>query len=272
MTTFELEGQKIKFRSDAILDIAKELKKDETTFFTIDKDYKKRTLERTTWASVLSSFHVVKEYVGNFTPYLLGSHEIILKNNPFNKNTYGKWVVDKNDNSKKIEIGFPTFTARTIYKPEYVKVCGDLVSSMSDRQNDYSEVLGLMYQYLYFYRTCYDKRKAKEMFEDLNLKGIIYDINGFLHANYLLDQANISNMEYQTEVDKIRKKLISLETSLQLIDKINDGKISPVKMIREIEQQPAYPKRAELFIVQNTVKLDEGNELKKAVRMRKNRF
>lgn len=271
MTTFGLEGQQIKFRSDAILDLARELKQDEKTFLMINKDYKKRTLERTTWASVLSSFNVVNEYVGDFAPYLLGSYEIILKNSPFNKNIYGKWVVDKNDTSKKIEVGFPTFTARTIYKPEYVKVCGNLVS-FSNRHGDYDDLLGLLYQYLYFYRTCYDKKKAKEIFEDLNLNEVIYDINDFLHASYLFEQDNISNSDYIAYVDKIRTRLISLETSLQLIDKINNGKINPVKMVREIEQLSAYPKRAELFIVQNTVKLDEGNELKKVVKMRKNRF
>ncbi len=260
--------QEVKEKGDAIYKIAKELKEDENTLLTFDKDYSKRTVERTTWPTVFSSFNVIKEYVGDITPYLLGSHDVVLKRNPFSQKIYGKWV----DNSKKIEVSFPTLTARAIYKPEFVKVCGNLISTSSNNQSDYSDVLGLIYQYLYFYRFSFDKRSAKDIFEDLNFKGKIDDINEFLKARSLFEQSKISIEEYHKAVNKIRRVLISLETSLQLIDKINDNKIKPVEVVREVEQDSFYPKRTESYILQNTAKLEEGNELKKVIRTRKNRF
>ncbi len=275
MTMFGCNSSKIeelKFKSDTILELAKKLKKEEKTFLTINKEYKKSTLEKTTWPSVFASFNVINEYTGDFAPYHLGSHEIILRNNSFNKKAYGRWVIGDNGTSKKIEVGFPTFTARTIYKPEFVKVCGNLISSITDSKNDFSEVLGLMYQYVYLYRICYDKGKAKKYFEDLNLNDLIYDINDFLHANFLFSQSNLSFEDYQKHVDNIRRRLISLEASLQLIDRVSEGKIKPFNMVREIEQQPYYPQRTKSFIVQNTLKLEEGKEVKKAIRMRKNTF
>lgn len=262
--------QEVKEKGDAILKIAKELKEDENTLLALNKDYRKRTIDRTTWPTVFSSFNVIKEYVGGNAPYILGSHDIVLKRNPFNKTIYGKWV--DNNNSKKIEVGFPSFSARAIYKPEFVKVCGNLISTKSNNQSDYSDVLGLIYQYLYFYRSCFDKGNAKEIFLDINFKGKIDDINEFLKVRNLFEQRKISIEEYHKAVNKIRNSLISLETSLQLIDKINDDKINPVEVVREVEQEPFYPKRTESYILQNTTKLEEGNELKKVVRARKNRF
>lgn len=259
----------IKEKGDAIFKVAKDLKEEENTLKTFDQDYSKRTIERTTWPTVFSSFNVIKEYVGGIAPYILGSHDIVLKKNPFNQKIYGKWV-SSSDSNKKIEVGFPTFSARAIYKPEFVKVCGNLISNNSS--SDYSDVLGLIYQYLYFYRTSFDKKKAKDVFIDINFKGKLDDINEFLKAKQLFLQGKISIEEYEKAVKKIRKTLISLETSLQLIDRINDNRIDPVEVVREVEQEPFYPKRTEVYITQNTSKLEEGNELKKVIRARKNSF
>lgn len=211
--------------------MSEEILRNEKLFKQFDRDLKARQKEKTTWESIPDAHKVIVQYMGDKAKEKLQNANIKLDRNVLLRNV-SYYVL-----RSKSQMLFPTYSAREEYKPEFVKLCGCTVSDDQGYGNEYNELLGLMYQYLYLMETDKDARKT---FEDLNLAGKLREARNFLKDKELFGEDKNADGYYCSSLFSAVQSYSSFDAALQLIDRMGEDKEGVLKFIKEMGEDPSH--------------------------------
>lgn len=211
--------------------MSEEIERNKDLFKQFDRDLAKRRKEKTTWESIYKASDVIDKYMGDKAKDTLKNANIQFDRNVLLRNI-SYYVL-----RSKSEMLFPTYSAREEYKPEVAKLCGCTVSGDQGYGNEYNDLLGLMYQYLYLLETDKDARKT---FEDLNMAGKLRKACKLFAAKekYNGKEDHISVYDYCRKLFSIVQSYSSFDAALQLIDKMSLDKEGVLQFIKEMGENP----------------------------------
>ena len=211
--------------------MSEEILRNKELFEKLDQDLAKRRKEKTTWDSIDKVRDAIEEYMGFNAKDILQNTKIEFDKIFFLRNVF--YSVSR-DNSF---IVFPSLSAREEYKLEVIKLYGCVISGDQYFSNQYNELLGLMYQYLYLMETDKDARKT---FEDLNMAGKLRKACKLFAAKekYNGKEDHISVYDYCRKLFSIVQSYSSFDAALQLIDKMSLDKEGVLQFIKEMGENP----------------------------------
>ncbi len=239
--------------------MSEEILRNEKLFKQFDRDLASRRKQKTTWESI-KDCDVIVQYMGNNAKEKLQNANFQFDRNVFLRNI-SYYVLPS-----KSEILFPTYSAREEYKPEVMKLYGCTVSGDLGYGNEYNELLGLMYQYLYLMETDKDARKT---FEDLNMAGKLKQARNFLKDKKLFGQDNYADGYYCDSLFTAVQSYSSFDAALQLIDRMSEDKEGVLEFIREMGENPEY---IEEMVKDNGINTYNYYNLRKTIEKRKNKI
>lgn len=204
--------------------------KSETLSF-LKRKYLQMRKSKTSWKSLFTASSVIDPFIGESAISTLEDTDIMVKRNVFCHNT--DYFVSPTRNI----ILFPTYSAREIYKAEFVNFLGNVVSKNQGMSNEYNELLGLLYEYLYLKET---DPLAKDTFETINLHSKLKDANLILKMKKLYeeDDNKYDDMDYFRAIILGLHSFSSFEASLQLISKMDTDRNDVIELIKTMGNEP----------------------------------
>lgn len=237
--------------------MSEEILRNKELFKQFDRDLAKRRKEKTIWESIYKASDVIDKYMGDKAKDTLKNANIQFDRNVLLRNI-SYYVL-----RSKSEMLFPTYNAREEYKPEVAKLCGCTVSGDQGYGNEYNELLGLMYQYLYLLETDKDARKT---FEDLNMAGKLKQARDFLKDKELFGEKKDSEGYYCSSLFTAVQSYSSFDAALQLIDRMALDKEGVLQFIKEMGENPQY---IEEMVKDNGINTYNYYNLRKTIDRRK---
>ncbi len=182
---------------------------------------------RVSWKKVFELLDLNFEFMGPKAKEKLKNIRLIVKKNPFNQCTFTGFSDDR------IEVTYPTFLAKDVYRAELLRIMGDSLSLTRDKNPLNGGLLGFLYQYLFFKENY---QNFKEIFEDNNIKEIL--IAAKRHLIFLDDY--YSNREFYPD-DEFRyilylnvREFSSFDSALGYIENMSPEELKKfVKMLGE---------------------------------------
>ncbi len=238
--------------------MSEEIGRNKMIFKEIDSELKERRKEKTSWDSIANSHDVIVKYIGENAKNILQSTNIEYSRN-----------ILLNDVSYAIlplrsRMLFPTYGACEEYKAEVMKLYGCTVSSNQGYGNEYNELLGLMYQYLYLMETDKDARKT---FEDINMAGKLKIAKKFLKDKKVLSSLpQFYDVVYCDSIFRTLQSYSSFDAALQLIDRMEEDKEGVLSFVREMGESP---KDIEAMVKDNGINTYHYYNFRKVLEKRK---
>lgn len=240
--------------------MSKEIVKNEVLFKQIDQKLQERRKEKTSWDSIFKSHNVIVKYIGENAKKVLQETSFIYNRNAFLSDVSYSILPSKS------QMLFPTYSAREEYKSEVMKLFGCTVSMDQGYGNEYNELLGLMYQYLYLAETDKDARKT---FEDINLAGKLKLAKKFLKdKNILSDFPPYFDVLYCDSIFRTLQSYSSFDAALQLIDRIDTDKEGVLNFIKQMGENPRH---IEEMVKDNGINTYHYYSFRKVLEKRKNK-
>lgn len=179
------------------------------------------------WKKVFELLDLNFDFMTEKSRNVLKNRRLIVKNNPFRQSTICGYGDDR------IEVVYPTFLARDVYRAELVRILGDSISLTTEEDFLNGGLLGFLYQYLFFKDNYQD---SKELFLDNSIKEML--ITAKRHLFFLNDY--YSNRELYS-ADDFRENLCmnvrdfsSFDAALWYIENMKPEELKEfVKMLGE---------------------------------------
>lgn len=211
--------------------LANEISSKSEELSLLKRKYLKIRKDKTSWKSLFTDSSVIDPFIGEKAISTLENTDIEVKRNVFCHDT--DYFVSPTRNI----ILFPTYRAREVYKAEFVNFLGNVVSKNQGMSNEYNELLGLLYEYLYLKET---DTFAKDTFEAINLPSKLKDANILLKVKplYEEDDNRYDDMDYFRALILGLHSFSSLEASLQLISKMDTDKDDVIELIKAMGNEP----------------------------------
>lgn len=191
-------------------------------------DIYKPDKNKVSWEDVKMSSSGLDVYLSPKAIELMEKKDFIIARNVLHRNV-STFVF--NDPKEASVIIFPTYNAKEEYKARFVKFLGEVVAGNPNYDNEYQQLLPLMFEYFYFTLRYTNPDDA---FEVKNLNDSIKMAKKFI-SNYKLYHRipeYYGDLNFESDILSVLQNISSLDVSLQLIEMM---KTSPEKALKIID-------------------------------------